>query len=81
MVSWGDGNGRPGPRPRLIRPGDRFTSDELARGEVELERPPPRPEPEYPTEPWGRLADLPPSHRARILAWIRQLTRPWADGH
>jgi hypothetical protein len=44
-----------GRRRRLIRDGDEYTADELARGEVELEVPEPRAEPavEVQGEPWG----------------------------
>jgi hypothetical protein len=40
---------------RLVRDGDEYTDDELARGEVELEQVPPRPEPpvDVQGEPWG----------------------------
>jgi hypothetical protein len=42
-------------RRRLIRDGDEYTSAELERGDVELELPPRRPEPdvEVQGEPWG----------------------------
>jgi hypothetical protein len=41
--------------PRRIRDGDEYTSDELERGEVQLEEVPRRPEPpvEVQGEPWG----------------------------
>jgi len=51
-----------GPARRLVRSGDRFTSDEHARGEVELELPAPSPEPpEEPSESWA----LDPEHVAK----------------
>ena len=42
-------------RRRRIRDGDEYTTDELDRGEVELEEVPRRPEPpvEVQGEPWG----------------------------
>lgn len=42
-------------RRRLVRDGDAFTTDELARGDIELEEVPRRPEPpvEIQGEPWG----------------------------
>jgi hypothetical protein len=52
----------PGGR-RLVRHGDEFTSDELDRGEVELELPEPAPEPaeDAQAEPWA----LSPEHQDR----------------
>ena len=38
---------------RLVRSGDSFTSDELERGEVELEEVPPGPAPADEVEPWA----------------------------
>jgi len=62
----------PGPRRRLVRTGEKFTSGELNRGEIELEKPDPRPEPPGGgTEPWARLADLPAKHPVRD--WLRRL--------
>lgn len=56
--------------PRLIHRRDRFTGEELARGEVVLEVVQPVPEPdEEPDEPWGRIKDLPARHRIR--RWVQ----------
>jgi hypothetical protein len=44
------------PNPRRIKPGMVFTSDELGRGAVLLDEPPPHrnpPPPETRGEPWG----------------------------
>jgi hypothetical protein len=48
-------------RRRLIRDGDEYTSEELARGEVELDQPPPRAAPPVRVqgEPWGWPDDKP----------------------
>jgi hypothetical protein len=42
-------------RPRIIRPGEEYTEDELERGEVELEQPIRREAPpvDVQGEPWG----------------------------
>lgn len=46
-------------RKRLVRFGEAFTSDELERGDVELEQveAAPEPPPEEQGEPWALLAD------------------------
>lgn len=64
---------------RRIRDGDRFSSDELARGEIELEKPEPRPEPpaEDQDETWARLSDLPGGRKRkhRVLLWAEKRLR------
>jgi len=63
-----------GPVRRLIRSGEVFTSDELARGEVELDLPPPAPEPpeEEQAEPWALLQEFAGKHeRHGLLARLR----------
>lgn len=44
---------------RRIRDGETFNSDELELGEVELEKPEPRPESHMTMEPWCLLEDAP----------------------
>jgi hypothetical protein len=58
--------------PRPIHDGDHFTSGELDRGEAELVKPDPRPEPplEEQAEPWDRLDELPEDHPVR--EWARR---------
>jgi hypothetical protein len=61
------------PRKRLVRSGETFTSDELDRGDVELELPAPTlnpPPDEEQAEPWGwRDKTLPPRMRDRLAAY------------
>jgi len=54
---------------RLVRFGERFDSDELKRGEVELELVPPNPDPppeDEQAEPWGLLDDAPEEKHHRF---------------
>jgi hypothetical protein len=71
--------GNDAPRRRLVRYGGQFTSDELRRGEVELELPPPGPEPpaEEQAEPWALPEDsAEPKHRG-----LRGRLRAYRDAH
>jgi hypothetical protein len=64
---------RPEPGRRLVRFGDRFTEEELERGEVELEIIPPREPPDDEAdenEPWARDEDLP--RRSSLRSWLRE---------
>jgi len=65
---------------RLVRSGDTFTSDELERDEIRLERPEPGREPDDPkdaAEPWG--ADDP--RFAERLRLYRQFLERWEEEH
>jgi hypothetical protein len=73
-------------RRRIVRWGEMFTSDELADGEVELEEPPPGPEPpeDEQAEPWGLGDDVPEGkHRryGRRLQDYREFLRQWREDH
>jgi hypothetical protein len=59
---------------RLVRFGERFDSDELARNEVELEEVPPAPEPpeDEQAEPWGLAEDAPPEKHAKFGHRLRE---------
>lgn len=58
---------------RLVHAFETFTSDELDRGEVELEEVPPTPEPEEEAaEPWGWGDKEMPSAPRRALAFYRE---------
>jgi len=56
---------------RLVRSGELFTSEELDRGEVELERVGPLPEPpeKDQAEPWGTRLEDDPRFRDRLRAY------------
>jgi hypothetical protein len=65
---------RPRRSRRLVRSGDPFTSDELERGDVELEAVPPSPEPaeDEQAEPWSWHDKEPPDRMRRILDAYRK---------
>lgn len=60
---------------RLVRFGDRFTSDELEHGDVELEAVPENPDPppeDERAEPWALAADAPPEKHRKFGHRIRE---------
>lgn len=66
---------------RLVRSGDRFTSDELDRDEIELELPPPFPDPgEEEREPWGWGGKVMPPDVAARLKLYREFVRSREGG-
>jgi len=66
--------------PRRVRYGERFTSEELEAGEVELELPDPSPElpPDEETEPWGtdKFPDRDRAYREFLAGWERDHPNP-----
>jgi hypothetical protein len=64
-------------RRRLVRDGETFTSDELERGDVELEevQPAPEPPPSEQAEPWAWRDKDPPEHVRRRLDAYEEFLR------